>query len=514
MQKNRWFIKGAVFLAAMIVMGGTKTLTAEAGLNETVRNASSFTEGIDSTEWHDANKDVEAKDGVITFPNTSIEETKLVAKTPAKWDESLKTLVKVEGDYSFTSLSEGQKFILGMGLSSIEGAPGDPGNIEIAFENNGGLAVSVTAYTEDGETVTLAEQTKAGSMNNTHVSAEITGDSKLIVSVAGKQIYSGELPMTGEGRIGFLQTGGCGVVIRNLNAATYQYDRPQNSNILEDFEQGGFNKNVLMSKMVYRPYTDDAAILGIEEMDGNHVFRFYMHNSGYLGTMMEYSNFEMSFDVPYMARQSEIDDEGNTVEEANGQFLVAFGGESYTFTNYGYETGAEYIVFREINAFATQSGVEAAMPESHQVYSAPNDKGWSAKIRVVDGTVTVYLKWMEETTWTEALSYELPTPTGYISIWQGNNMAIDNLSITNLDDDPDLIEMPFESSLVEVPEDYEYEPMEKVYETVEEKEEGFSWLLLIPITAGVCVVGLGVLVLVVKVKGKKKRRKAGGQDES
>lgn len=512
MRKCRLFKMLAVLTAAFIVMGNIQTLPVQAGLGENMRDASTFQEGIDDTVWFDANKDIVAENGVIIFPETSDADTKLIAKTPAKWDESLATLVKVEADYQFTQLPAGEKFILGFGLSSIEAEAGESGNIEIAFENTGGLQVSVTVYTEEGEAVELLAPRNAGSMANVHVSAEINGKSQLNLSVDGTRLYSGDLPMNGAGRIGFLQTGSCAVKISNIEAATYQYDRPENSNIYEDFEQGGFNKNLLTSKTSFRIFADTESVLGIEDMDGNKVFRFLAHNTGYLGTVMEYSNFEMTFDIPYMARQSELDDEGNVLEHENGQFLVAFGGEAKSLTEtWGYETCAEYIVFREFNAFATMSGVEGVMPESHQVYNAENDRGWSARIRVVDGKVQVFLKWIEETQWTEALAYDLPTPTGYIQIWQGNNMAIDNLSIINLDDNPSLLEVSYESSLIEVPEDFDYQPMERIYEKEEPKESGFNWILLIPATVGVCVVGLGIVLLIVTVK-KKKRKDGGGHE--
>lgn len=503
----------ALLLLIIIAVGSGNVLPVSAGLQEVIRDTSTMKEEISSTEWNNAQGDVIAKDGVLIFPDSSISNTKLIAKIPAKVEEGVDTLAIVEGDFSFTSLPKGQKFVLAFGLSSVEGSIGEPGNVEIGFENNGGLKVSVVVYNENGEAVQLVAPRTAGNMKSTHLSATISADAKLQLTVGGTIIFHAKLPISGEGRIGFIQTGSCGVKISNLKVVSYKYNRPENSNIYEDFENGHYNKNLLTSKTVYRSYSSEPTVYGIVDMDGNKVFHFYQHNAGYLGTQMKYSNFEMAFDIPYMGRKTVLDENGKDLEYMNGQFLVAFGGEAASFSSWGYESGAEFILFREINQIQTQSGHTAAFPAGYQVFDGKHDnnKGWSAKIRVMDGNVKVFIKWMEETTWTEVISYALPTPTGTIQFWQGANMAIDNLSITNLDANPNLVEVEYKSSLIEVPEDFDYQPMKKVYREKVVEEKGFSWIILIPIVAGVCVAALGGVVLIKTIKSKK--RKAGDTHE-
>ena len=504
----------ALFLLVVMAVSCWNVLPVSAGLQEVVRDTSTLQEEISSTEWNNAQGDIVTKEGVLIFPDSSISNTKLIARIPAKVEAGVDTLAKVEADLGFTSLPQGQKFALAFGLGSVEGALGEPGNVEIVFENNGGFKVSVVAYGEDGEAVQLVAPKAAGNQKKAHVSAEISSDSVMKVSVGGTQIMNSKLPVTGEGRIGFIQTGSCGLQVSNLKVVSYKYNRPENSNIFVDFESGDYNKNLLTSRTVYRSYGSEPTVYGIVDMDGNKVFHFYQHSAGYLGTQMKYSNFEMTFDVPFMGRKRVLDEKGNDVEYMNGQFLVAFGGEAASFSGWGYDSGAEFILFRDINQIQTQSGHSAPFPAELQVFDGKydNNKGWSAKIRVVDGSVSVSMKWMEDTKWTEVISYDLPTPTGTIQFWQGINMAVDNISITNLDADPNLVEVEYESSLIEIPEDFDYQPMEKVYREKVVEDKGFSWFVLIPIVTGVCALTIGGIILVQSMK-KRKRREVDVREE-
>ena len=119
---------------------------------------------------------------------------------------------------------------------------------------------------------------------------------------------------------------------------------------------------------------------------------------------------------------------------------------------------------------------------------------------------------MEETDYTQILTYELDgqTPTGYVHIWTtGTGMfALDNLKIVNKDKEPVLTEVSYESGAIEVPEDFAYEPEEKVYAEEEtekqESESSFNWYLLIPVSAGASAIGLLTVVVILQLKRKKK----------
>ena len=141
------------------------------------------------------------------------------------------------------------------------------------------------------------------------------------------------------------------------------------------------------------------------------------------------------------------------------------------------------------------------------MFDGPDDKGISIKVCAIDGQVYIYMKWMEETEWTQVLTYPFDTPTGTISIWTSNgDYAIDNLKIVNKDSQPQLINVDYKSSVLKNTGDWDYEPMEKTYaEKTDVKEEPSVWSVVIPIVGGICIIELGVLMTIVVIKNKKKK---------
>ena len=128
---------------------------------------------------------------------------------------------------------------------------------------------------------------------------------------------------------------------------------------------------------------------------------------------------------------------------------------------------------------------------------------------VVDGVVTTGMKWMQEEKYQTVLIYEMRngTPSGYIHIWAttAGQSAIDNLKIKNLDESPNLITTEYQSGKWEVPEDYAYEPVKRVYaESQQESEKAFSWYLLIPTTTLVGVLAIAATALATSKKKNKK----------
>lgn len=500
--KTNKILKGlAVLMTGVVLLSGSNVMSVSAGLKSNVKDTSTVQEEIDESIWHNPDGSVKANNGVIVFANASTADAKLIAKTKVSKNEGVPEMAAVSGNLKFKSLPQGEKFAIVFGLANIEGQLGQTGNVEIVFTNAGGLQVSVIAYAEDGKETVLTGPKKCGSLSSCDVKISLLAEQKIKVTVAGKTVCNAAIPVSGEGRIGFLQTGSCGVEIRNINVTTYDYDRPENCDIDENFDKGEFNENLLTSKLIHTSASDYETFLGIDEYEGNNAFYFTYPTLCYLGTKYSYSNFEMSFDVPYLQRKNELDDDGNVVKKASSQIIVTFGGEAATFNDYGHETAAERLLFREISAITKKSGGTTSLQSTFPFFDSAYDKGFSIKIRMVDNVVKIFMKWIDETKWIEVLSYEIETPTGTIQIWGQDacNYAIDNLKITNLDANPSLIEIDYASSVIQRTEEYTYEPMEKVYAPQVETEEPFSWYWLIPIVAGVCLVGVGITAIVTKV---------------
>lgn len=138
--------------------------------------------------------------------------------------------------------------------------------------------------------------------------------------------------------------------------------------------------------------------------------------------------------------------------------------------------------------------------------------GYSIKLTVVDQKMTVQVKPLNGTKYTTIAEAEcVDFRVGYIKIWVNTlgNFAIDNFKVTNLDENPKLIEVDYRSSVMKV-EDYELtdEDTEMKFRPVVE-EKGFlqeQISLVIIVTSTVLIV---VLLLVVVVLRKRKNKKGG-----
>ena len=120
---------------------------------------------------------------------------------------------------------------------------------------------------------------------------------------------------------------------------------------------------------------------------------------------------------------------------------------------------------------------------------------------------------MSAKTYEKVLSYKVgdATPYGYVHIWSTGsaNFAIDNLSIINKDVDAQLMEVEYQSGILEGVEDWEYVPMARKYREDVQKEFDWKMQIVYAIIAGVVIVGgcYGVS------KIKKDRKKEGEINE-
>lgn len=509
MKKNK--IKKALsFLLVMTVLSvGICYMPAEAGSSDIIIDSATYTEELDNAVWNNPDGDLVIDKGAIVFDNASSEFTRLITKTAVKATAEVSELVKAEATLQFTNLPANEKFAMALGVKRIESMQGDSGNVEITFANNGGLTVSVIYYNEDGEEVVLAGEKNCGSISGqTSVEAVVTTKQLLSVKVNGKQFFEVELPVSGEGRIGFLQTSSCGVRISNIKIVSHLYDSPENCDIFEDFEKESFNANLLTSKMRGASYVCWPSGTGIRECNGSQAFVYTNAGECYIGTKYTYSNFELSFDVPYLQRQNTLDEEGNLVTARSNQFGISYGGQASDFDYAGYTDAVTDVLWftgnSTISSMKTENVVDLATL-GYPIFSKECDRGFSVKMTMADSVVKIFMKWLDETEYQEVFEYQISTitPTGYLHIWTigPTNMAIDNLKIANTDVNPQLVPVDFKSSIIEGPGDYDYQPMEKVYET--ESEEGFDWYMILPIVGAVCLVGLGSVIAISKIRNKK-----------
>lgn len=504
----------AATLAIVITIAGSNlnTFDVSAGSSDVVVDKSTFAEALDDAKWNNANGDVTAEGGKLIFPADSTEDTKLIVKSPAKASGFNNELFSADATMKLKKLPSGETFVFGAAFANIESYMGDPGNVEVRFENNNGIKASVVAIDQDGEKTVLSKPQSCGSLGGTiKVSIRATVDKKLTVKVNGKTLFNGASPVELEGRIGFIQTGNCEVEVSDVDIVSHQYDTPENTNVEEDFEDGGINVKALSSKLLsgcgYFP-----AGVHIEDYNGNKVLMFKNAAAGYFGTIYQYSNFELTFDVPYMLHSNVLREDGTVLQPVNANFVVAIGDESSEYTGFGYSTAAASIVFSSTNVYNMKDDKMMTTFKENEYCDLSGEEGYSVKIVVKDTQITAYIKKLDGTKYTEVLSYKSgnQTPLGYVHIWSAgqSNFAIDNFKITNLDEGAKVVEVGDEKGIVEGTEDWEYQPMEVVYMEQETGNANLPWIIAMVGAAALGAIFVAVCFIITKVKNRPKKEKA------
>lgn len=502
---KKWIF--ALFLTVALVF--IPTCSAEAGLSKNIVDAASSVEALDEAVWSNPNGDVEAKNQVLYFSSESTDETRLITRQATQFSKDTEQLFSASFQMKCSQLPEQQSFIFAMGLGSIESVSGESGNIEIHFSRNGNLQTEVVAYNDAGEMVQVSKKTSCGNASaDISVEVELSTSRKLLVKVGGKTVCDGEVPTDGNGSVGFLQTGGCGAEIRDLKLIFYQYDRPENTNLEETFEEGIFNANLLHSSLIKKTNYSPCR-MQVEDYNGSNVLMFKNVAIGYIGTRHMYSNFELTFDVPYLQTTPIVDERGTVTTPTSGGIGITFGDDSIQYTKQAFgSSSADLLVLSGDGAYSYNTKHSAKVKE-HFFGTNGNTKPFSVRVSVIDGNVTLGVKWMEETTYEDFLTYTLDvTPTGYIHIWapteKSASFAIDNIKLVNKDNNPNLVDVDFKEATLDIPEDYEFKPQGLVYNPDKAQQtEADYWYLPMVIVFVSCAVMLGLVAIC--VKGRRKR---------
>lgn len=510
---KRWF---ALALAVAVTSGSIAMLPVHAGTITTTIGDESYKKELDNTVWNNPDGDIQIKDDKILFPADSTDATRIISKSSVVRTEQLEELFDAEFTMEIASLPKDEEFVFAMGLSSIESMPKDQGNLEVAFSNSNGLAVQVVEYADADAPKVLIKKTNCGSLSKAKVRIEYSNTGKLTLLVNGKTIGTCKTEMNGEGSVGFLQTGKCKLELSDLKIYMYKYDRPENSNIFEDFESGDFNLSLMSAKTTYSTEYNPST-MKIEDYKGSKVLMFRNVGTGYLVTKQQYSNFELTFDLPYIQAEEEKDEDGNTVTPICDSFGVSFGGGTGgddPVVNFSEATDLLLYMSNSVMGYLTNThGKE----EPTHKYREPGKEVPVIRVLVKDGEVLTAVKWKSEpdSAYETLLSYKsYSTRTGYVAIWapsgRSSSFAIDNVRLTNLDKDANIVEVDRTTSKVETPADYNYEPQKQVYRETESKKEGIpTEYLALAALGGVCV--LAIIITACVTAGK--RRKRGAEDE-
>lgn len=508
-----------LLLACTLFVGNIPVIPVMAGLETIVSSPTLEDSELNLTDWYFTDSNIVNEDGnVVISPETSSDTTKFIGKNVSVRNEAVEVMTAVEAKLQITGMPKEEQLVMAFGLSSIEASLGETGNVEISFINDGGIKVRVVTYTENGEQ-TLVNARACGVSLDKEFSfrANITTEGVLNVEINSQSICQKTLPTSGEGRFGILQSGKCGVKIASLDYSCNSYATPENTNIVEDFESGDFNANLFYSTSTANGLYPSA--FRIEERNGSKMLRFENLGLSYFGTLHKYSNFEISFDMPYFLRENLYDDKGVLTNKPSSNIGVSFGSEQQKPKGWGYTYDIDLITLRSDVVRSERAELWSASLTDIGVTDTSTNEGYSFKFTVIDGHSVCQVKALSATEWLTVgeADYDLQR-SGYIYIWSTGNAdcAIDNLKITNLDENPKLIEVERKSSIITA-EDYEITDDEKkmVFRPNDsEKEESyFDTKIFIVCCASVSIILIGIGLAVNSILKKRSRKRVKSDDK-
>lgn len=515
---------GSVSLAIVMTIAGSSlaTLDVSAGYGESVSSFHNDTDELDGSLWAVPNDDIQIEKGKIIFSEDSSNDTRLIVKKLVENTGYSDKLLNLNCDLNFKTIAEGERFIIALAVDTVESYSEEADSLEIYIGRNGKqLYAGVRSYNESGEPQEMSDKVNLGTALGKKVTVQIqaTAEQNIKIAINNKVLYNKKSPVNLEGRVMFTQSNGCVVELSNVNITSYTYDRPENSNFTEDFEKGAMNTEVLESKMGFGAGINGHARVDVVDYNGNKVLMFEDAHHLYFGTTKDYSNFEMTFDMPYLQFENILREDGSILKKAQGSMVIGIGcppGANETFV---YTHGPEALVIEKglIYNYTTKPTIRKNFDIN--TYGDPeNNVGYSVKIRLVDTILTISLKSRGTGKYDEMLSYKVANsnPLGRIYICTGNNLncAIDNLTMTNLDKDGKVVEAGF-SSFTPPNEDWDYKPYDAPYYkgTQEASAEPFDWILVLGGASAVGILFLAVCVTIAVIRKTPKKKKGVVSDE-
>lgn len=510
----------AWMLMAVLLLGNCFETTSMAGLGTSVADIFTNETELNNTEFFFMGN-IECKDGKVVISNEDSDaDTKFICKGVSSIYEEVDDMVIMDSTLQLTALPQGEQFIFAFGLSSIEAQSKEAGNVEIVITNQNGLKMQILAYETDNQATTVMQTRNLGVAlkQDFRLGAKITNKGILQVTVNGSKICENKLPVDGVGRFGVLQTGSCGAVFSKLTVNNQVYDRPENTDIYEDFEDGEFNANELYAEL--RTVSIVPASQTIVDYNGNKVFQFKNTALAYIGTLHQYSNFEISFDIPYFPGKDIYDEDNNRVQLDGDSICIGFGEVTTKPLQATYQEDIDLIRLNKTSASSVNRNAYNVTYEVEGMPTVTDDVGYSVRLTLIDGHSELQVKPLSAKNYTTVATADYDNMrSGYINLWTtaGGTIAIDNLKIVNKDKNSNTIDMDYRTSKIVI-EDYDItqESTELVFrpdaDAEEEAKGGEFNAELFVICCGTAalalvVIGLGITHIM------KRRRKGGSADE-
>lgn len=545
MKLNRAAILAVLIAALAAAHFGAHCAPAHAGVSEkVVASDASFDNAISGRIWRVLGN-VNHEKGAIVFDGQGNASSQIVSTVRVNNLSDMGVDECVNGEVTLKINALGGEFYVAFGIDQAFKSMRSGTCSAISFYRDG-ESFKIKTVNIDRETTSLIEDFPAyypfGS--NIRLAFSVRADGKLFLSVNGSTAvdYDNALPFETEGYFGFAQSATSEVKITSANVYTGVYDSPKNANVDESFDDGTFD-----ASRIFTNNNDSAAGYykpeGVYCKDG--VLKFENVTSyGFVSTCYEFSNFEMTFDMPHLQREFVYGENGEVITPASEFIGISVGAEQKNNSHIAI-TESVFMYFRNVKYVEGKpTKLYCVLLDHFKVlddkYLSGGDDFWSLEnaydfygkektvvfnIKMIDGVFTCAFKWAGESDdkYREVMRYDFGyTPYGFVQIHgQGSgagdiakndgltcsNFHIDNLKIINKDAVPATIEPDYVSNKIDMGEDYDYldtwDYRSKTIKAITETESGGGCGAGINASGfALCAFALTIAVAMLKARGK------------
>ena len=477
------------------------TAVAYAGFSyETLVNDDTIKNNISSASWY--------YEGVSYGEYTTQENTRYKAVVFGKNEKSYLNALRTVKNMSalgyedcifanFTiavkSLPSEVGFGFTFGMATVESKAGSKNSSFVYFTKTGDiLSLHISKF---GENKTETKVLTAQALPTTElvkVSLDISSAGGIAVEINNQAFYeNASAGLYTEGYCGFGQTGTSEVYLTSVEIRSLNYDNPQtgvreNGSLASfaDFTNDEFNVNEWYCHSVNGYYGG-----GLYIRDGKLIYD--NASETVFSTTHKYSNFSLEMEWNDLQRTVEYDINGNISRPVTSYLGFAFGrsnddadsNEAHNVTQYLYIEPIRTNVISAVETVAVQFRSDGNQDNpcyftqeypQYNFWDEEQAQGRSMFIRfsMYDGQMKLELKYEDETDYTTVYTKDLGyTPLGYVQIWttghptdtnvekdqiSATNYSLDNISITNTDNNPKTKVVSFVTNKIFPPADYPY----------------------------------------------------------
>lgn len=490
-----------ILVFAFLVCSYSGIMSVEAGISGIYVEDGSIFDGeeLSTSEWYFSKSSgitLEKQNDVSVIAIKTKDVGKLFAsRTKIIVSEEIKNSLSISMKLSIVKLLENKKFGFVFGSPTLLADINKSGTTFLWFENsNNSFKYGLKRFDDVGEEAFVSEHSlsKAAAADLT-VDIQVSGRGEMVFNLNNDTIYSSiqENEVYAEGFLGFVQDGSKSlssnermeVYIKSLNIVNEYYERPESPlTVRADFSGNEFNTEE------WHMQSKAAAPNGGIFVDNDTLKFDGSGQNGLFGTNYKYSNFVLEYDLFDVKNTATTETDGwvNTASYWQG---VVFGIEGDISATLGRDDHRDCFIYfsSDIN---TETGERSSnvtrmgfydrgqritsieLPDKYSMFTKGFDEKVRVRLAVIDGKMTVSLKFVEEYDYTEIYSYEFAngyTPSGYVSFHgEGNQFVIgrqyygasyftlDNIEITNYDFKPTIVKVGFTSNLIKPLSDYSY----------------------------------------------------------